>query len=141
DINSHVALFIRGRIIQFIDMNDGIDPLRFETFDELFKQGDLKPVWIAEVHEKTQATQKSGWKLAKSDFRLPETTRELTYTQNVWQWESLRRFLIFPSRPWYAPSKWHGYFQQADTLVEKSLLYRWRNGYDPYPTTFTEVEK
>ena len=140
DINSHAAVFLRGRVIQFIDMNDGVVPLKFGTLDELFAGGDLKPVWIAEVHEKTRATKKSGWKFVKDDFRLPVTERELTFGQRVWAWESLRRFLIFPSKPWYTPNTWHGYFQQADTLVEKSLLYRWRNGYDPYPTNFTEVE-
>lgn len=139
DINSHVALFIRGRIIQFIDMDDGEDPLKFGTLDELFVGGDLKPVWIAEVHEKTQASKQTGWKLVKTDFRLPRTERELTFAQQIWPWKSLRRFLVFPSRPWYAPDTWHSFFQQADTLVEKSLLYRWRNGYDSYPTSFTEV--
>ncbi|MBI4256822.1 hypothetical protein HY626_02070 [Candidatus Uhrbacteria bacterium] len=83
DINSHVALFIRGRVIQFIDMNDGKDPLKFGTLEELFADGDLKPVWIVETHEKTQATKKSRWKLVKNDFRLPVTTRELTFVQRV----------------------------------------------------------
>lgn len=140
DINSHVALFIHGRVIHFIDMGDGVDPLRFEMLDELFAGGDLKPVWIAEVHEKTQATKKSRWRLVKTDFRLPKTQRELVFEQRVWPWESLRRFLVFPSKPWYAPDKWHALFQKADTLVEKSLLYRWRNGYDPYPTSFRETK-
>jgi hypothetical protein len=136
DINSHVALFVRGRVIHFIDMGDGRDPLRMETMGELFAQGDLKPVWIAEVHEKTP-------RLAQNsipDFRLPKTTRELAFEQNVWPWESLQKYLVFPSRPWYAPDRWHGFFQRADTLVEKSLLFRWRNGYDPYPTRFYEAE-
>lgn len=136
DINSHVALFVRGRVIHFIDMGDGLDPLRMETMEELFARGDLKPVWIAEVHEKTPRRARDS----TPDFRLPETTRELAFEQNVWPWESLQKYLVFPSRPWYAPDRWHGFFQRADTLVEKSLLYRWRNGYDPYPTRFVEVD-
>ena len=102
-------------------------------------RGDLKPVWIAEVHEKTRTRGGRG-ALVKEDLRLPTTARELAFEQRVWPWESLQRFLVFPSRPWYAPDRWHGLFQRADTLVEKSVLHRYRNGYDPYPTAFVEVE-
>lgn len=139
DINSHLALIMRGRVIHFIDMGDGVDPLRFETLQEVFARGDLNPVWIAEIHEKTRTHGGRG-ALTKEDFRLPATTRELAFEQRVWPWTSLRRFLVFPSRPWYAPDRWHSFFQRADTLVEKSLLHRYRNGYDPYPTSFVEVE-
>ena len=139
DINSHVALIVRGRVIHFIDMGDGVDPLRLETLEEVFTRGDLKPVWVAEVHKKTQdGGRKRG--LVKTDLHLPVTKRELAFEQRVWPWKSLRRFLVFPSRPWYTPNHWHGFFQQADTLVEKSLLHRYRNGYDPYPTKFVEQE-
>jgi hypothetical protein len=136
DINSHVALFVRGRVIHFIDMGDGLDPLRMETLEQVFEDKRLKPVWVAEVHEKTPRGKSTA-----PEFRLPVTTRELAFEQRVWPWESLQKFLIFPSRPWYAPDRWHGFFQRADTLVEKSLLYRWRNGYDPYPRRFYEVKK
>ncbi len=139
DINSHVALIARGHAIHFIDMGDGVDPLRLETLEQVFARGDLLPVWVAEVHEKTRWDRRTG-ELAKEDFRLPVTTRELAFEQRVWPWKSLRRRLVFPSRPWYAPDRWHSFFQRADTLVEKSWLHRRRNGYDPYPTKFVEVE-
>ncbi len=140
DINSHVALLLRGYVIHFIDMGYGVEPLRLETMDKVFARGNLKPVWIAEVHKKTRAQGRRG-RLVKEDLRLPATARELAFEQRVWPWKSLRQLLIFPSRPWYAPDRWHMFFQRADTLVEKSLLHRFRNGYDPYPTKFIEVQK
>jgi hypothetical protein len=134
DINSHLVMLVRGYVIHFFDTKDE-SPLRLESPEEMFANKKFAPVWVAEVHEKTRA-QRPDWVLRKDDFRLPRVDYEVTFEQNVKPWSSLRRWLIFPSRPWFAKGWLQEVFQRADTLVEKSLLFRMRNGYDMYPTAF-----
>ncbi len=138
DINSHVALLMHGHVIHFFADN-GEHPLRLETFEEMFSNQEFSPVWIAEVHKKTRA-RAPDWVLTKQDLRLPRVEHEIAFEQNVWPWPSLQRWLVFPSRPWFAGGRKNEIFQRADALVEKSLLFRLRNGYDIYPTTFQPTE-
>lgn len=119
DINSHLAFFSRGRAIHFIHQKDGSDPLRIETLQELFADGKLLPVWIAEVHPK------SG-----EEFRLPQTDRQLAFRQNKMPWETIRKYLLFPRGSRYLPGPVARF---THAVVDKSLLFHARNGYDLYP--------
>jgi hypothetical protein len=139
DVNSHVALILRGKVIHFFHLGDE-HPMRIETLEQLFGRGDMDPVWVAEVHEKSRAVA-PDWILTPSEFHFVQTNRELAFEQNVWPWMSLKRFLRFPSEPDFVPASWHGVFQKADTLLEKTLLMSYRNGFDPYPTSFREVKQ
>lgn len=139
DVNSHVVLYTHGKLIHFFHHLDE-DPLRIETLADVFGRGDMKPVWVAEVHEKSRATA-PDWILTKHAYRFIQTNRELSFKQNTWPWKSLKRFLRFPAEPDFVPDSWHDYTRSADTFIEKSLLMHYRNGYDPYPTSFREVKQ
>lgn len=139
DVNSHVALYVKGKVIHFFHLNDE-HPLRIETLQDVFARGNMKPVWVAEVHEKSRATA-PDWILVKKEFRLVQTNRELAFEQNVWPWMSLRRYLRFPATPDFIPESWHDVSKKADTLIEKTLLMHHRNGFNPYPTRFREVKQ
>ncbi len=120
DKNSHVALWVRGLVLHFIHREPGVDPLYYESVDDLFADGKLEPVWIARVHAKGQ----------KEGLRLPVTARELPFCQNVMPWSVMRHTLVFPRRFYLIPS---AYTEGLDGLIERSL-FRWvRNGYDLYP--------
>lgn len=127
DINSHVALWVRGRVIHFIHREAGVDPLYYETVDELFADGKLQPVWISRVHAKGK----------RRNLRLPKTDRELAFCQNVMPYEMLSHALVFPRRFYLTPP---AYTERLDALVERSLLHWSRNGYDMYPE-FVEKEE
>ena len=139
DVNSHVVLYTNGKVIHFFHHLDE-HPLRIETLSDLFRRGDMKPVWVAEVHEKSRATA-PDWILTKKEFRFVRTHRELAFEQNVWPWMSLKRYLRFPAVPDFLPESWHDVTKKADTLMEKTLLMHYRNGFDPYPTAFREVKQ
>ncbi len=140
DINSHVGLIVRGKVLHFMGKPDNSDPLIYESMESLFADGKLNPIWISEIHTKTRAYAPKWQLRPKTGMRLPKTDRELSFTQHVWPWEDMRYYLVFPSKPWFAPGTWHKYFAMADSVVEKTLLHNYRNGYDPYPTHFVEVK-
>lgn len=139
DVNSHVVLYTHGKVIHFFHLGDE-DPLRMETLQDVFARGDMKPVWIAEVHEKSRATA-PDWILKSTEYRFVKTDRELGFDQNIWPWESLKRFLRFPAEPDFVPESWLDFTRSMDTFIEKTILMRYRNGFDPYPTAFREVKK
>ncbi len=120
DINSHVALWVRGKVVHFIHREPGVDPLYMETVDDLFADGKLSPVWIARVHGKGR----------KAGLRLPATDRELPFCQNVMPYATLRHALVIPRRFYLTPPRLS---ERIDSLVERSLLHWSRNGYDMYP--------
>lgn len=139
DVNSHVILYVNGKVIHFFHHLDD-HPLRIETLNEVFSRGDMLPVWVSEVHEKSRASA-PDWILTKKEFRFVQTNRELAFEQNVWPWMSLKRYLRFPAVPEFIPESWHDVSKKADTLMEKTLLMQYRNGFDPYPTAFREVKQ
>ncbi len=124
DKNSHVGLWVRGKVIHFIHRQPGVDPLYAESLDDLFSDGKLIPTWISRVHPKGN----------RDVLRMPETTKELPFCQNVMPYAYLEKALLFPRRISHLPESWT---EQGDGLVERSL-FRWvRNGYDMYPRFVT----
>ncbi|MDP2631623.1 MAG: hypothetical protein Q8P30_02540 [Candidatus Uhrbacteria bacterium] len=132
DINSHVALWVRGKVIHFIHRRPYLDPLKYESLEDVFTNGELLPVWIARVHPKKQ---KGSTARA---FRLPQTKREMSFTQKVMPYWLLENMLIFPRSAWFTPRALGPILEQGDSLVEKSLFHKWRIGYDMYPTLNVE---
>ncbi|HBP00191.1 MAG: hypothetical protein UU48_C0001G0067 [Candidatus Uhrbacteria bacterium GW2011_GWF2_41_16] len=119
DVNSHLVFFAKGKAIHFMHKKDE-NPLRMETLEALFADGKLLPVWIAEVHFK------NGKKL-----RLPEVReRTISFVQNNMPWETMQKYLIFPRHASRLP-----FFinRPIDAVLEKSLLFHFRNDYDLYP--------
>lgn len=124
DKNSHVGLWVRGKVIHFIHRESGVDPLYAESLDDLFSDGKLIPTWISRVHPKGN----------RDVLRMPETTKELPFCQNVMPYAYLEKALVFPRRFARLPEAW---VEKGDSLLERSL-FRWvRNGYDMYPRFVT----
>jgi hypothetical protein len=138
DINSHVVLIIRGKALHFMHNNDGSDPLRYETFEELFEEGDLNPVWITEVHKKSRSAPPNYDYLEAVELRLPLTERHLDFKQNIMSYDMMKMFLVFPSKPRFLPKSIFPIFKKTDALIEKTFLYYFRNGYDMYPVFLKE---
>lgn len=140
DINSHVGLIVRGKVLHFMGKPDNSDPLIYESLESMFTDGKLSPIWISEIHTKTRAYAPKWQLRPKTGMKLPTTDRWLAFTQNLWPWSDMRNYLVFPSKPFFAPGAWHEYFAMADSVVEKTLFHYNRNGYDVYPTSFVEVK-
>lgn len=120
DVNSHVALWARGKVIHFIHRKPSVDPLYRESVDDLFADGKLQPVWIARVHAKGR----------RAGLRLPATDREMAFCQNVMPYTTLYWAVKFPRKFFLVPPR---YAERLDALVERTVLHRTRNGYDMYP--------
>ncbi len=132
DINSHLVFISNGMVTHLVHRDDVSDPLHFEPPADVFADGTMKPVWLAEVHERSYARKGRG-PLVVDPLRLPIVEGELPFTQNVVPYSVLRRIIAFPSKPWFAPESWWPTFAQADSGVEKTVLYGMRNRYDFYP--------
>ena len=139
DINSHVALWVRGRVIHFIHRR-GSDPLQWETVEEMLAYGDLAPVWIEEVHAKSRTRRADGYRRFVADpMRLPRPDWELPYAQRQMPWWLMNALLPVPSVR-NLPSEYRGFFQGLDTVIEKTIFYwmpRWAN--ELYPTIQEEA--
>lgn len=138
DINSHVALVVRGQVIHFIHTNAWSDPLKVETLDELFQSGDLAPVWLAEVAHKSRAKPPSYKTLVAQPLVLPKTMCELPFTQRKAPWAILAVATAFDGLPFVSDET----NARIDTFVEKSILYRlgaW-GLFEMYPTFHREEE-
>lgn len=133
DINSHLVFVTRGMAYHLIHRDDAeTDPLHFEPLAEVFADGTMQPVWLAEVHEKSYV-RKGEKELSWDPLRLPVVDRELPFTQNVIPYSVLRQVIGFPSKPWFAPSSTWPWFAQADSGFKKTLLHALRDTYDFYP--------
>jgi len=132
DINSHLVFVSGGMATHFVHRDGVSDPLHFEPLADVFADGTMKPVWLAEVHEKSRVRRGRG-DLEAYPFRLPIVNTELAFTQNVVPYDILRRVTAFPSKPSFVPQSLWPLFAQADSGVEKTLLYQLRDRYDFYP--------
>lgn len=132
DINSHLVFISGGKAIHLIHRDDVNDPLHFEPLADVFADGTMKPVWLAEVHEKSYARNGKG-PLVTDPLRLPIVEHELAFSQNPIPYSVLRHVIAFPSKPWFAPESLWPMFAQADSGFEKTVLYSLREEYDLYP--------
>lgn len=132
DINSHLVFISRGMATHLVHRDGVSDPLHFEPLANVFADGTMKPVWLAEVHEKSRVRKERGG-LEADPLRLPIVNTELAFTQNVVPYDILRRLTAFPSKPSFAPQSLWPWFAKADSGVEKTLLHQLRNRYDFYP--------
>lgn len=128
DLNSHLVLIFRGKAVHYHHRDAG-DPLHFESIEEMLADGTMLPVWIAKVHEKSR-TKPGGKTLVEKEFRLPRVEHELAFEQKIMPWPTIRHWLVFPRGNRLLPTE---VSKKLDTFVEKSLLFRVRNGYDMYP--------
>ncbi|HLD18003.1 MAG TPA: hypothetical protein VJB99_02920 [Patescibacteria group bacterium] len=132
DINSHVALLVRGSaVIHFIHAGPD-DPLRMESLSAALAEKKIFPVWIAEVRQKSRI--RTHRKLESAELLLPRVSGELAFRQNMMPWETIREYLVVPREPWFLPRFTYSWTKKGDALIEKSLLFHVRNGYDLYPT-------
>lgn len=131
DINSHVALVVRGKVLHFIHTDAWSDPLKVETLEELFASGDLGPVWVTEVTQKSRTRPGARNQLVHDPYVLPRTECELPFEQTRLPWLALSTLTELDGLPFSTEEV----NSQFDTFLEKSVLHRlaqW-GPFDMYP--------
>lgn len=123
DLNSHVVLVLNGRVVHFMHHNHD-DPVRVETWNAFFADGDMKPMWITKVN----------------NVVLPSTEHELVAKQHIMPWHELEPRLSFTTEPKNRPAFLLPAYRLIDSFWEKSSLTWWHEEYDMYPTKFQMVK-